>query len=114
MEGYCHEGAFLYRPCESDTFVGRAGSGLDTHCTFAQGELEAVAVVGSDPQDAGRGAPRSGLGPLCSGVLPLLPARDPPRRPGLELTCPQALPRLTRPRVQAPLSLTACPALSWG
>ena len=46
MKGYCHEGAFLYRPCESGAFVGRAGSDLDTHCTFAQGELEAVAVVG--------------------------------------------------------------------
>ena len=46
LKGCCHEGVFLYRLCESDAFVGRAGSDLDTRCVFAQGELEAVAVVG--------------------------------------------------------------------
>lgn len=46
LKGCCHEGAFLYRPCESEAFVGIAGSDLDRRCAFAQGELEAVAVVG--------------------------------------------------------------------
>lgn len=132
LKGCCHEGVFLYRLCESDAFVGRAGSDLDTRCVFAQGELEAVAVVGleagvkkgflstwwpsllywgvgSDPRMLEE-EPRDQAWALSAlGCFPFSLHGTRRRGRGWSRGARRRCPQLTWPRVQGPLSLTACP-----